>query len=248
MRPRFDVSDMNSLMRAMTREEVPPSPSLPVLPNARSPSSTITTTWPMALMTVRIFSRLPSVAPTHFDRKFFSLIVVRPHSFAKASATNVLPVPIGPVKRMPIGTRLARPSRMFPAITRRSFFTSSMPPTTSKPCSGSTNSTRPKHSRSRISRLRRAIRRSTSWRARSATASVPGAPADASGAISRRMSSCDMPAVIAASVFARAATSGPGPRMPAMNASRWAASASDAGGGVRIDAICTDFSPAVTSA
>ena len=27
MRPRFDVSDMNSLMRAMTREEVPPSPS-----------------------------------------------------------------------------------------------------------------------------------------------------------------------------------------------------------------------------
>ena len=28
MRPRFDVSDMNSLMRAMTREDVPPSPSL----------------------------------------------------------------------------------------------------------------------------------------------------------------------------------------------------------------------------
>ena len=57
-------------------------------------------------MTVRIFSRLPSVAPTHLERKFFSLIVVSPHSFANASATNVLPVPIGPVKRMPIGTRL----------------------------------------------------------------------------------------------------------------------------------------------
>ena len=34
----------------------------------------------MARMTLRIFSRLPSVAPTHFDRKFFSLIVVSPHS------------------------------------------------------------------------------------------------------------------------------------------------------------------------
>ena len=33
-----------------------------------------------------------------------------------------------------------------------------------------------------------------------------------------------------------------------MNASRWAASASEAGGGVRMDAICTAFSPAVTSA
>ena len=45
------------------------------------------------------------MAPTHFDRKFFSLMVGRPHSFANASATNVLPVPIGPVKSSPIGTR-----------------------------------------------------------------------------------------------------------------------------------------------
>jgi len=36
--------------------------------------------------------------------------------------------------------------------------------------------------------------------------------------------------------------------MPAMNASRCAASVSDAGGGVRIEAIWTAFSPAVTSA
>src|SRR5437762_7761579 len=32
---------------------------------------------------------------SHFERKFFSLIVVSPHSFANASATKVLPVPIG---------------------------------------------------------------------------------------------------------------------------------------------------------
>ena len=62
------------------------------------------------------------------------------------------------------------------------------------------------------------------------------------------MSSGAMPAVRAASAFARAGTSGPGPRMPAMNASRCAASASDAGGGVRIEAIWTAFRPAVTSA
>ena len=66
--------------------------------------------------------------------------------------------------------------------------------------------------------------------------------------MSRRISSGAMPAVSAASVLARSGTSGPGPRMPAMNASRWAASASDAGGGARIDAICTALSPAVTSA
>ena len=69
----------------------------------------MTMIWPIAWMTVRIFSRLPSVAPTHLERKFFSLMVVRPHSLANASATKVLPVPIGPVKRMPIGTRLRSP-------------------------------------------------------------------------------------------------------------------------------------------
>ena len=59
------------------------------------------------------------------------------------------------------------PVRMLLAMTSRSFFTSSMPPTTSNPCSGSTNSTRPKHSRSSISRLRFAMSRSVSLRARS---------------------------------------------------------------------------------
>ena len=82
---------MNSLIRAITRDEVPPSLSPSPLPNARSPSSMITTTCPMALITLRIFSRLPSVAPTHFERKFFSLIVGSAHSFANASATKVLP-------------------------------------------------------------------------------------------------------------------------------------------------------------
>ena len=78
IRPRFSVSVMNSLMRAMTRDDVPPSPSPSVPPNARSPSSMITMTCPMALMTLKIFSRLPSVAPTHLERKFFSLIVGEP--------------------------------------------------------------------------------------------------------------------------------------------------------------------------
>ena len=41
---------------------------------------------------------------------------VRPDSLAKASATKVLPVPIGPVKRRPIGTRFGCPSRMLRAI------------------------------------------------------------------------------------------------------------------------------------
>src|SRR2546430_4451249 len=41
-------------------------------------------TCPMARITFRIFSRFPSVAPTHFERKFFSLMVVRPHSLARS--------------------------------------------------------------------------------------------------------------------------------------------------------------------
>ena len=45
-----------------------------------------------------------------------------------------------------------------------SVFTPSMPPTTRKSCPGSTNSIRPKHSRSMISRLRRAMTRATSSR------------------------------------------------------------------------------------
>ena len=48
IRPRLLVSDMNSLMRAMTRDDVPPSSSPSVPPKARSPSSMITTTWPIA--------------------------------------------------------------------------------------------------------------------------------------------------------------------------------------------------------
>jgi hypothetical protein len=47
-RPRFSVSLMNSLMRPMTRELVPPSPSPSLPPNARSPSSMMTMIWPIA--------------------------------------------------------------------------------------------------------------------------------------------------------------------------------------------------------
>ena len=248
MRPRFDVSDMNSLIRAITRDDVPPSLSLSEEPKARSPSSMITTTWPMARITVRIRSRFPSVAPTHFERKFFSLIVGSPHSFANASATKVLPVPIGPVNRSPIGTRNVRPWRMLSAMTRRSFFTSSIPPTTSNPCAGSTNSTRPKHSRSRISRLRLAISRSTSARAWSTRSTSMEAGTTAVGATRRLMASRSMPEVSAASLCARSAASGPDPSRVPMNRSRASASSSAAGGGATIDAIWIAFRPAVRSA
>ena len=150
-------------------------------------------------MTLRIFSKFPSVAPTHFERKFFNLIVVKPHSFAKVSATNVLPVPIGPVKRIPIGTRERLPLRMLSAITSRSFLTSSIPPTISKPRSGITNSTNPKHSRSRISRLRPAINLSASVRARS-SGFVCVSTSLASGATSFLISSRFIPEVKAASL------------------------------------------------
>ena len=120
-------------------------------------------------MTVRIFSRLPSVAPTHFERKFFSLMVVSPHSLANASATKVLPVPIGP------GEEDAHRARgcvraLADVLGDHAAGPSSPPPCRRPPRSraaGSTNSIRPKHSRSRISRLRRAMSRSTSRRARS---------------------------------------------------------------------------------
>jgi hypothetical protein len=116
----------------------------------------------MAFTTLRIFSRLPSVDPTHLLRKFLSLMAVRPDDLAKASATKVLPVPMGPVNNRPIGTRLVFPSRMLLAMFISSVFTPSMPPTTEKSCAGSTNSISPKHSFSRISRLRWASSLNTS--------------------------------------------------------------------------------------
>ena len=136
---------------------------------------------------------------------------------------------------MPIGTRLVRPSRMLSAITSRSFLTSSMPPTTSNPCAGSTNSTSPKHSRSMISRFRLAMSRSVSLRARSiGLGSVAsGRGAAAVGATSSFISSRFRLLVSAASLCARPAASGPPPSKPAMNASRSADSSSTAGGGVR---------------
>ena len=79
-RPRLDVSLMNSLSRATTREPVPPSvsPPSPPEPNERSPSSMMTMMLPMARTTSRIFSRFDSVEPTHLERKFLSLIPVSP--------------------------------------------------------------------------------------------------------------------------------------------------------------------------
>jgi len=48
---------------------------------------------------VKTFSRFPSVAPTHFSRKFFSSTQGTPTSPAQHSTRYVLPVPIRPVSR-----------------------------------------------------------------------------------------------------------------------------------------------------
>src|SRR4051812_26241745 len=53
--------------------EVPESPSASRLPSAASASSTTTTTGPMARSTDRTRSRLPSVSPTYFERKFLRM-------------------------------------------------------------------------------------------------------------------------------------------------------------------------------
>ncbi|MNT00087.1 hypothetical protein D3C72_1345050 [compost metagenome] len=147
--PRCEVSAMKPLILANTRELVPESPSSP--PRARSTSSITIMTEPMAFTMVRIFSRLPSVEPTHFSRKFLSARHVRPDSLAKASARKLLPVPIGPTSMMPIGTCLVRPSLIDCAASIRTSLTPSMPPTASNPWLLSISSTRPKHSCSMIS-------------------------------------------------------------------------------------------------
>ena len=47
----------------------------------------------------KTFSRLPSVAPTHLSRKFFSSTQGMPISPARHSTRKVLPVPMRPVRR-----------------------------------------------------------------------------------------------------------------------------------------------------
>jgi len=98
--PRLAVSAISLASIPYTRPESPASPSPPPRrPVAWSASSTNTITCPKACRMVKIFSRFPSVAPTHFSRKFFSSTMGMPHSPAKHSTSHVLPVPMRPVMR-----------------------------------------------------------------------------------------------------------------------------------------------------
>ena len=98
MRPRFLVSLISLAIIPYTRPDSPESPSpASRLPVAWSASSTNTTTCPSARSVVKIVSRLPSVAPTHFSRKFLSSTQGMPISPAQHSTRNVLPVPMRPL-------------------------------------------------------------------------------------------------------------------------------------------------------
>ena len=94
--PRYCVSPICEAIIANTRLDVPESPSDSRLPSAASASSTTTTTGPIARSTDSTRSRLPSVSPTYFDRKFFRITHGTPISPLTHCARNDLPVPTGP--------------------------------------------------------------------------------------------------------------------------------------------------------
>ncbi len=97
--PRKRVSDIAWAIWPKTRLDTPESPDELRSPSAASASSIMTATGFMARRRVRIFSRLPSVTPCHWLRKFFSLTIGMPISPANVVTMNVLPVPTGPETR-----------------------------------------------------------------------------------------------------------------------------------------------------
>src|SRR6516225_5842592 len=58
----------------------------------------------------KIFSRLPSLLPTHLSRKFFILTIGTLASPARHSTRKVFPVPTGPQRRYPFGSAAERVS------------------------------------------------------------------------------------------------------------------------------------------
>ena len=94
-------------------------------PNAWSASSMKTKQRPSAWIKRKIFSRLPSVEPTHLSRKFFSFTTGTPASPAKHSTKNVFPVPTGPQSKYPIGIACRSPCRHKIISCRSQFFIAS---------------------------------------------------------------------------------------------------------------------------
>ena len=120
--PRNSVFPMKAAMLAKTRCEVPLSPCALRLPRKASASSMITATGHIALSRLKIFSRFPSVTPCHCERKLRNFTQGMPISPAKQVARKVLPVPIGPAMRKPIGTTSRFPVWMALAACRKSCF------------------------------------------------------------------------------------------------------------------------------
>ena len=129
-----------------TRALVPLSPCALRLPRNASASSTITATGHIAFRRLKIFSRFPSVTPCHCERKLRNFTQGMPISPAKQVARKVLPVPIGPAIKKPIGTTSRLPDWMAFAAWRRSCFALAWPATMSMECAGSMNSRSPWHS------------------------------------------------------------------------------------------------------
>ena len=97
--PRYSVLPMNEAIWAKMRLLVPESPSWFRSPRNASASSIITPTGAMALRMLRIFSRLLSVTPCHFERKLRNFTMGMPISPVNAVTMKLLPVPTGPAIR-----------------------------------------------------------------------------------------------------------------------------------------------------
>ena len=181
---------MKAAIELKTRALVPLSPEALRLPRKASASSMMTATGHIAFNKLNIFSRLPSVTPCHCERKLRNFTQGIPISPAKQVARKVLPVPIGPAIRKPIGTTSRLPVVMARAACLRSCFAFPCPATMSMEWAGSMNSSSPWHSAWMISFFFSLSRSTDSF-----------GPAMAS--VSTRSSATrDMPAVICASASA----------------------------------------------
>ncbi len=112
----------------------------PGRPNTVSASSIRMITFPSASSTFLRRSNVWSVCPKYIPRRFFSTMTRRSHSAAHASKMNVLPTPLGPATRMPVGATDG--SRLASSFCRRvsSPFSAVAPITSPIVCAGFTTS------------------------------------------------------------------------------------------------------------